>query len=112
MKVGSTPLSSPTVGRSRCPSVMTERLRAGFAFIMAGDRLGAHHKYMSGVAWHTMLCCLFGDKGEGYFVVLCNDFRPVCLFVLLPLWFFYVSQGEVRRICQETRNASAIFRSG
>lgn len=72
--MGSTPLSSPTVGRGRCPSVMTECLLAGFAFIMAGDCPAAHHKYMPGAARHNML------RGRAaYVVVLWRDF---VLFVL------------------------------
>lgn len=55
MKVGSTLLSSPTVGRGCCPSVMTECLRSGFAFITVEDCPDAHHKYMSRVARHKML---------------------------------------------------------
>lgn len=57
--VGRTLLSSPTVGRGCCPSVMTECLRAGFAFIMVGDCPATHYKYMTGVTWNKMLQCPF-----------------------------------------------------
>lgn len=36
VKVGRTLLSSASVRQGCCPSVMSERLLAGFAFIMAG----------------------------------------------------------------------------
>lgn len=82
-KVGSTLLSSPTVGRGRCPSIMTECLCAGFAFIMVGDRPGAHHKYMTG--WHGIKCCCvcYGRKGEGYFVALWRNF-VLCVSLSFP----------------------------
>lgn len=63
VEVGSTLLSSPTVGRGRCPSVMTERLRSGFAFITAVDCPDAHHKYMTRVAWHKMFQSVLKKKG-------------------------------------------------
>lgn len=83
MKVGSTLLSSPTVGRGSCPSVMTECLLAGFAFIMAEDCPAAHHKYMTGVAWHEMLQCLLWRQrgallfyGEIFVPFVCLSFLP------------------------------------
>ncbi len=82
MKVGSTLLSSPTVGRGRCPSVMTECLRAGVAFIMVGNCPDAHHKYMTGVAWHEMLQCLFWRQEGRVLCCFMERVCSVCLFVL------------------------------
>ena len=94
-KVGSTLLSSPTVGRGRRPSAMTECLHAGFAFITAGERPDANHKYMTGVVGFQM--CLFW-RGRGRGRVLCcfmERFCSVCLFVLSLLYYIRVTKGEV-----------------
>lgn len=65
MEVGSTLLSSPTVGRGRCPSVVSECLHAGFAFITVGDCPDANHKYMTGVTWHEAFFVSVLAKGKG-----------------------------------------------
>jgi len=43
---------------------MTERLLAGFAFIMVGDWRDTHNKYMTGVTCHKMLLSVLEAKGK------------------------------------------------
>lgn len=87
VKVGGTLLSSPTVGRGCCPSVMTKRLRAGFEFIMVLDCPYTHHKYMTEVTRHKVCS---GRKGDGPFYFGHKYFMErlcsFCLFVLSLLW--------------------------
>lgn len=90
VKVGRTLLSSASVRQGCCPSVMSERLLAGFAFIMAGDCSDAHHKYMTGVAWHKMLPCLLLKRRER---IVMKRFSFVCLFVLSLLRYLVCATG-------------------
>lgn len=109
VKVGSTLLSSPTVGRGCCPSVMTKRLRDGFAFIMVLDCPDTHHKYMTEVTWHKMLLCLFWMKRRWalcYFMERFCSFCPLCPFSSLVS---VCDQRWSSEVLQKTWGMSALF---
>lgn len=86
----STLLSSPTVGRGRCPSLMTECLHAGFAFIMMLDCPATRHEYMTGVARQKMLHCLYLEV-KGFGTLLLYGEILICRSVSLSFLSFSMS---------------------